>query len=1532
MNTMKGPILWRGLRISLWPLLLLFILSSAYSSGAAGAEASEAVGHEAYNAEAVRIDQYSVNQGLSQNSVTGLIKDRDGFLWVATENGLNRYDGYRFESIPGPNNVFTTNYLSMLTQTEDGVIWTAIPTEGLYSLTPGATGFEKRMDAEITDDWWFAEVTDLILHRDQYYLVTETSIRRLDLAEQTGELLYEVEQQSDDYYDLLRHAYAIDEFMFIATSAGLRVLNLLTGETRAIDHLKNMDDAHIDKLNTKHIHLYQERLYVATVQGLYSFDAPGLLQSLREGAPLPQPQVNDPLQNVWQITSSQESLLLATQNGLFRYQPDATEAQPKVRFEDTDHPIFDNTVHHVLVDDQDNIWLGTPFNGLFHWHPSTRLFEVLAQGIGRYPELSSNQIWALAEDAEQRLWVGTQNGLNQLNPDGSHQLHFYTQHDSAYIHEGTVYDVFPDPQDSNLIWLYHAEFMYLFDVAAQRRIPLYELVQNEEDAELLQEYFWGYNLIGDNLWFANAEGIYAFNTQTRELAKYSGFDHPQFDIMNLYTLLGSPAGEPDKLFLGLASELWLLDTTTLELRRLYRHEPYQLYSIIYPESFVYDQQGSIWVTLIGYGLLQLDDRTLELKNTLGLNDGLPTSSIYQGHLDDSGYLWFSSMRGLLRFNPQTQHHERFTYADGASSNEFNLNASARLADGRLAFGSMRGLTLFNPAEFITNPRTLTTRISALSYISNNQRLDASLDNLSGQTFELDHDTPGVRIDVSTDSFERPYLMYYRYELEGPEPLYIERTQESSISFPRLPPGTHTLTVHAFDPRTGALADPAKLQFEVAYHPLRSPFAFILYALIAAAGLAILLHYRRRQHLKIVESKHRAERSEERLQLAIGASNSGIWDWHADRDRLYETRMSAELGYRDGEQDITMALHQSRIHRQDLDEYLKLWQELRRGERSSFSYIYRLRHADGYWLWYRDVGQVTAADRDGNVTRVTGAFQNITLERSNEEKAMLFGKAIEQTKDWVLLLNGDQLPLTANKAFCDAFGIDYSQLRDFSFMNLPTEKLHFYRDIIKELSPGEQWRSEDQVHMASGETVPVIINITAVADESIGSRAYVIVFTDIRAQKEAEAQLRQMANYDALTGLPNRALLNERIDDLVNRDEKPQGAVIFMDLDRFKQVNDSLGHSVGDKLLCIVAERVQHCLRSGDTVARLGGDEFIILLDSHSLKAVEETAQRVLSSINEPLVIDKHHIRISPSIGIALYPQHGETREELLKHADVAMYHAKDAGRNCYRIFAPDMSDKVHAKLNLEVELKQAINNGDIRNTYQPIVNAARGECVGLELLMRWQLGEKSISPDSFIPVAEDLGLIVTMTQTALRQACRDILQMRQVKPDLYVSINLSVRHLEQDDLAEQLSALISEFGLPASAIRLELTEGILIEETMRASQIMKRLRGLGFQLMLDDFGTGYSSLRYLKEFPLNIIKIDRSFTHDIGRDQSDEAIIESILAMAANLGKTCVAEGVETDAQKHWLLIRGCYLMQGFLFAEAMAPADALQWLSEQTK
>ena len=443
-------------------------------------------------------------------------------------------------------------------------------------------------------------------------------------------------------------------------------------------------------------------------------------------------------------------------------------------------------------------------------------------------------------------------------------------------------------------------------------------------------------------------------------------------------------------------------------------------------------------------------------------------------------------------------------------------------------------------------------------------------------------------------------------------------------------------------------------------------------------------------------------------------------------------------------------------------------------------------------------------------------------------------------------------------------------------------------------------------------------ISAVEDENefIG---YVVTFKDITERKRMEDEIKYHAYYDSLTRLPNRILFRDRLDQEVN-DAKARGeelAVLFMDLDRFKSVNDTLGHSYGDLLLANVAKRLTSCLPKGAIASRQGGDEFIILLPHISNKAeVLKLIDGIIHIFSIPFSLGGNEVYIKNSIGISIFPEAGDTAELLIKNADIAMYRAKALAGNSYRFYEPGMDTKTIEKLVIENALYKALENNELVIYYQPQINYVTQMVVGVEALVRWNHPvEGLIQPDVFIPIAEETGLIVSIGEWVLENACKQIKQWQeQDYLQLSVAVNLSVRQFEQNDLFSVVETLLDKVGLSPEYLHLELTENQIIKNTALTLQTMERLKEIGIQIAIDDFGTGYSSLGYLKDFPINTLKIDRSFVENLGAKDDNAAITNTIIALAQNLNLDVIAEGVETKEQAEFLASRNCYLMQGFYF------------------
>ncbi|MFT6898515.1 MAG: diguanylate cyclase (GGDEF)-like protein/PAS domain S-box-containing protein [Paraglaciecola sp.] len=485
---------------------------------------------------------------------------------------------------------------------------------------------------------------------------------------------------------------------------------------------------------------------------------------------------------------------------------------------------------------------------------------------------------------------------------------------------------------------------------------------------------------------------------------------------------------------------------------------------------------------------------------------------------------------------------------------------------------------------------------------------------------------------------------------------------------------------------------------------------------------------------------------------------------------------------------------------------------------------------------------------------------------------------------------------------------------------------FYERMWERINQTDLWEGEIWNLRKNNEAYPQYLTIKAVRDASGIVTHYVATLVDITIRRAAEDEVKSLAFYDPLTQLPNRRLLTDRLKQAIvsGTRRSKSGAVLLLDLDYFKTLNDTLGHDVGDLLLQKVAKRLTHCIREGDTAARIGGDEFVVLLEDLSKQVFEAAnqteviAQKILYSLNQPYQLDEHEYHISPSIGATLFNDHGAGLDPILKQADIAMYQAKTDGRNTIRFFDPKMQEAITARAGMEKDLRKAIENNAFELHYQIQVSST-GQALGAEVLIRWIHPEQGIiSPLNFIPLAERSGLILPIGQWVLDTTCAQlkIWQQNPLKRDLVLAVNVSAMQFHQDDFVEQVLATIARHDIDPTRLKLELTESMLVKNISDIITKMETLRKRGVSFSLDDFGTGYSSLQYLKILPLDQLKIDQSFIRDIATSTSDRAIVLTIIIMAHSLDINVIAEGVETQEQQQYLFAKGCSHYQGYLFSK----------------
>ena len=573
--------------------------------------------------------------------------------------------------------------------------------------------------------------------------------------------------------------------------------------------------------------------------------------------------------------------------------------------------------------------------------------------------------------------------------------------------------------------------------------------------------------------------------------------------------------------------------------------------------------------------------------------------------------------------------------------------------------------------------------------------------------------------------------------------------------------------------------------------------------------------------------------------------------------------------------------------------------------------------------------------------VSFALENIEREaqrKKTEDNLRKLSRAVEQSANAVVITDRDGIIEYVNPWFTRITGYTAAEVLGKTPRVLKSGETHpeTYKRLWDTVLSGKEWTGELHNTKKNGELYWCLEVISPLKDEAGNITHFVAVTEDISERKQTEQTIRHLAFHDPLTGLPNRRLFNDRLHQAVAMRHRKDNAfaLMLLDLDRFKTVNDTLGHDIGDALLKAVAARLLNSTRHGDTLARMGGVEFaLIALEITQPEDMARMAEKLLDVLKEPFNLSGHELYVTTSIGVTLYPNDATDAEALIKNADIALYRAKDLGRNNFQFFTDDMNAAMMQRLRLESAMRWAVERNEFMLNYQPQVDVVSGKIHGTEALIRWRHPEFGmIPPSQFIPLAEETGMIVQIGEWVLRTACAQAKSWQQAGMPMRVAVNLSARQFHQGDLAETIADILRELDLPPELLEVELTEGILMEDTSQTGAILEKLHKMGVQISIDDFGTGYSSLSYLKRLPIQILKIDQSFVRDIHTDPDDRAIVTAVIALAHSMKLKVVAEGVETPDQLAFLREYNCDIMQGYLFSRPVTGDEVLSLLTSDAR
>jgi diguanylate cyclase (GGDEF)-like protein/PAS domain S-box-containing protein len=676
-------------------------------------------------------------------------------------------------------------------------------------------------------------------------------------------------------------------------------------------------------------------------------------------------------------------------------------------------------------------------------------------------------------------------------------------------------------------------------------------------------------------------------------------------------------------------------------------------------------------------------------------------------------------------------------------------------------------------------------------------------------------------------------------------------------------------------------------------------------------------------------------SEERFRLMANVSPAMIWITDVKGKPTFVNQTWLNFTGLDMQQAFTHEGWLELIHPEDREIVFSQYYKNIFDRKPIFT-EYRMRRAQGDWRWILDQG-VPLHNENGEFEGYVGSAIDITDRKQVEADFRIAATAFE-SQEAMVITDANAVILRVNKAFVDSTGYSPEEAvgQKMSLLKSGRHDDGFYAEMWDCLLRTGSWQGEIWDKRKNGQIYPKWLTITAVQDEAGHVTHYVGTHMDISDRKAAEDEIKHLAFYDPLTKLPNRRLLRDRLQQALVTHVRKQayGALLFIDLDNFKTLNDTLGHEKGDSLLQQVAGRLESCVRECDTVARLGGDEFVVMLEELGQKSsdaaiqAEIISEKILGSLNKIYQLESYQYYITPSIGATLFSNQETSIDELLKQADIAMYQAKASGRNTIRFFDPTMHAAIVARASLEHALYEGLQQNQFQLYYQPQVNS-EGRIKGAEAVLRWHHPEKGIvSPDQFITLAEETGLILPLGQWVLKTTCAQLVKWAKIPnlAHLTIAVNVSIRQFRQADFADLVLATLAESGANPAKLKLEITESLLASDVEDINAKMNALRAIGVTFSLDDFGTGYSSLNYLKQMPLDQLKIDKSFVRDILVDINDAAIAKMIIVLAESMGLEVIAEGVETQQQKDFLRSLGCLNYQGYLISKPL-PIDQFESL-----
>ncbi|WP_259396714.1 EAL domain-containing protein [Shewanella sp. SG41-3] len=1409
------------------PKILLFIcVYFIFSFGATAIEADKA---ESNFDLLLNYTNYGVADGLSQDTVTAIVEDAEGYVWVGTINGLNRFDGNEFKQFYANDNAnsLPSSFIRNLLIDDNGVL--QIGTD------KGLVQFDKETE----------------------------SFTKNSISTQIGEqAIWSISKQDDE--------------VFIGLNGKFISYN---NENLKINY--SVDNSILGEI--KHIIKFNNKIYLRNYEGVLFFIIDGTLNKI--------------LSNTNDISLINEKVIAVTNEGVF----DIATYPKKIS----------NIKLTSITPYIDNKSLAINTNEIYILSYND---EFIAKKTGQINIQKEKLKKTFIKEYDNNFYISNYN-------DGFLKI----AHNANYIKKINI---------EKSIWSLTSNEQKIFLIGDNSTLNIYNKNLTLIDKKKIKVPHGPKSILVDheNIFIGTSSGLYQFNLNTgveKKIINETVFNIKKFDDFlyvstftgnvykmklsgEVYDVINTKSGYPVYDTLVINDSLWIASQNGL-----LRYKNNKITSI-FDGDFVFNilkgDKGIYFGTRNSVYLIK-DEKNLEISKVLDRN------KIIYSLTKINNKIIAASNREVNIIDLDDNINYTLGMNNG-SSEDYNTQAALVLNDNVL-LGSNNGVNLINPDDIIKKLKNekrkgiifqelllFNTPVGIGEGILNkplNEQGEITL-KYSDYPFTIKFNILG-NLNNNYDFF---------YYLEDLEKDWLSTKGNNTVTYTNLSAGEYTFKVYAVDILSGKESDVRSISVFITppwWLSIQAKLAYSLFFIIIIS-LSVRAIIRRRQIQKQIAQ------SEERLKLSLWGSGDEMWDWDIESGKIYRSNIWGSLdfpqdGRRSGNPD-----EESNIHPLDRERVTKALNDHFSALTDHFEIAYRVKARNQQWIWILDRAKIVERDQKDRPLRMTGTIKDINNIKQAEEQLRLFARAIENISEGMFILDEKYQFVEVNEACCELSELTREKFVDeiLNFSRYPASYSEQIRNLLKQQG---RWSGEIEASKGKDNFFLMELTIDAIYNEQGETSHYVGVFSDITRRKQQEEELRKLTNNDLLTGLPNRSSLQVTLSNLVKKDI--HHTLMVLDLDNFKRINDSLGHQIGDDLLIGVAERIKLAIPKHASLYRLGGDEFALLVDQHpDIGACAAIATQVINCLKPAFILNNDSLVLGISIGIVLYPEDEQNEQALLRKADIAMYHAKSGGGNRYQFYSESLNQNALRQLEIETLIREALKDDLFEVYYQPKIDVKKDRLTGMEALVRLNHPKLGlIGPNEFIPLAEENGLIVEIGDVVLRKAC--FAAQKWLESGLFsgrVAVNLSSRQFALPDLQQRIESILRLTKLPAKHLELEITEGTVIKNPEQAIKVMQQLAKMGVSLALDDFGTGYSSLSYLKRFPINCLKIDKTFVDDIDKSDRDLKMVDSIITIAHNMGLTVVGEGVEQTAQLNILKALNCEEIQGYIYSKPIREAD----------